>query len=429
MGFKSINFRWILLLVILPVVAATVLAELTGAIIERQQRKSVRDYGYVTKIEGMEPGGLLRKKVDAYVSDGLGGRVRWLTNSRGFRNDREFNPHPPPGVLRILSLGDSFNSGYRVGQKETVSSLLEEWINHHYGKCEVLVAQTEEPATALYYLDRFGVRFHPDLVLLGITLGNDIAQTYLSLDPYRGYNLTVTPGDARIEQHKGTQKTFRFLREYKIPSDYLQSQTPLAQMVSEMGHWLRKRHLVRRLYQEDEPITSWGDRNPPLLFDPINGLGMYTAPPPPEIAEAFHRLDRTLGAFKTYCDRRGIILAVQLFPQRYQVSPRDWERAVAEYRLKASRFDLLGPNKKIRDFCGEHGIFLIDPTPAMAAYCARTGTNLYLPRGDMHWNREGHRVFFESARESYGILAAKGFTAVWARDNLTQRRQGAKLNF
>ena len=105
------------------------------------------------------------------------------------------------------------------------------------------------------------------------------------------------------------------------------------------------------------------------------------------------------------------------FPQRFQVSPRDWERAVAEYSLNASRFDLMGPNKKIQAYCREQNIFLIDPTAAMAAYFARTGTNLYLPRGDMHWNREGHRVFFECSRESFGLLAARGFAAVRTKDS------------
>jgi len=419
---KSNILRWALLLVILPVVAATVLAELTLTLIEHQQRQSIRDYIDTLGADGLGPGGYLRENLDIHVSDGLGGQVRWITNSQGFRSDREFSLQPPPGVLRILTLGDSFNSGFRVGQKEVFSSLLEQWINQHYGKCEVLVTETEEPAIALYCLDRFGVKFHPDVVLLGITLGNDIAQNYFSLDSR--YSLTMDSGGVGIERHDNLQKS-RSPEGYMIPADYLEPRTTLEQMVTELGRWLRKRRLLCRLLQDDEPITSGWVRNPPRLFDPNNGLGMYTAPPPPEIAEAYLKLNRILEAFQTYCDRRGIILAVQIFPQRYQVSSRDWERAAAYYSLKTTRFDLMGPNKKIEDFCRKHDIFLIDPTAAMAADCARTGATLYLPRGDMHWNREGHQVFFASARESYGVLAARGFAAVQGRD-LTPTRQGAK---
>ena len=145
-----------------------------------------------------------------------------------------------------------------MGQKETFSALLEEWINRHYGKCEVLVAETEEPATALYYLDHFGVKFHPDLVLLGITLGNDIAQTYFSLDG--GYILTLAPGDVRIERPKNPQKA-RLSREGKIPPDYLQPRTPLDRMASQLGRWLRKRRLLSRFFQEEEP-------------SPVGGIGL-----------------------------------------------------------------------------------------------------------------------------------------------------------
>ncbi|MHB8068272.1 MAG: SGNH/GDSL hydrolase family protein [Desulfobaccales bacterium] len=416
MFFKSKTFRLVLLTVILPILTATVMAEFYLGMIEQQQRKSLADYGKImgNKKGGMGPGGNLPENLNTYLSDGLGGQMRLITNSQGFRNDREFSPRPKPGVLRILSLGDSFTAGYRVGQKETFSSLLEEWINRHYGKCEVLVAQTEEPATALYYLEHFGVKFHPDVVLLGITLGNDIAQNYLSLD--RNFVLPLAQGDVRIERNNSPPKAWS-LEECKIPADYLQPRTPLEQMVAELGRWLRKRRLFCRLFQEDEPITSGWVWYPPRLFDPNNGLGMYANPPPPEVAEAYQKLNRILEAFQIYCERRGIILVVQLFPQRYQVSSRDWERAVAHYGLKASRFDFMGPNKKIQAFCRKHHIFLIDPTAALAADYARTGINLYLPRGDMHWNREGHRVFFESSQKSFGILAARGFSAVQTRDS------------
>jgi hypothetical protein len=422
MFLKSKTFRLILLLVILPLVAATVMAEIALGIIGKAQRHAVKDYVDLMRPGGITPGGLgpggyLKENLNLYVTDGLGGRARWITNSKGFRNDREFSPQPPSGVLRIFSLGDSFTAGYRVGQKETFSALLEAWISRNYGPCEVLVAQVQDPITALYYLDRFGVKFHPDLVLLGLTLGNDLAQNYKDLDPHHGpYILTLAPGEVRIGLNKHPPKLDRPPWLERIPPEYLQPQTPLEQVVSHLGRWLRKRYLVRRLFQEKEPITSCGDRTPPMLFDANNGLGMYTDPPPPAIAEAFKRLDRVLEAFKIYCDRRGIILAVQIFPQRYQISPLDWQRAVAEYSVKPSRFDLMGPNKKIQAWCREQHIFLIDPTAAMAADYGRTGTNLYYPRGDMHWNRQGHRVFFECSRQAYGTLAARGFAAVRARD-------------
>jgi hypothetical protein len=147
-----------------------------------------------------------------------------------------------------------------------------------------------------------------------------------------------------------------------------------------------------------------------------NGFGTFTHPAPPVIDEAYRRLFRVLEGFQAFCEARGILLAVQLFPQRYQVQPGDWDRAVRKYSLRSSGFDLMAPNRRIGDFCREHGIPCLDPTAAMAAYCARAGKTLYLPLGDMHWNREGHLAFFQNSREAFGAVVEKGFRMAREKD-------------
>jgi hypothetical protein len=259
------------------------------------------------------------------------------------------------------------------------------------------------------------------MVLLGITLGNDLAQAYLGLDPKGGYVLKLEPGKVQIDRNKQKPKLgFKHgLEVYKIPPDYLETPSVLQKFLDEAGPWLKKRNLLRRFFQAEEPITSLGRWNPPNLFDGTNGLAMFAQPPPPMIDEAYQRLFRVLTAFQTLCEARGILFVVEIFPQRFQVQPGDWERTVKHYSLKASRFDLMAPNQRIRDFCLEHGIPCIDPTAAMAAYCEGTGKPLYLPRGDMHWNREGHRAFFQGSREAFAALVQEGFRRVKQRDSGT----------
>ena len=145
--------------------------------------------------------------------------MRWHNNASGFRNDQEFSQEPPPGVLRILSMGDSFVAGYRVGQEETFSFLLEQWINQKLGKCEVLVSEIEEPITGLYYLSKSGIAFHPHIVLLGITIGNDIAQSYIALDQNGGNSLKVDNGNVIIEKTVGSIGVSSF-ENYEIPESY-----------------------------------------------------------------------------------------------------------------------------------------------------------------------------------------------------------------
>jgi hypothetical protein len=256
------------------------------------------------------------------------------------------------------------------------------------------------------------------MVLLGITLGNDIAQSYLNLDPRGMYILNLEQGQVHIAINtKKPKRGFQHgLESYRIPPSYLEPRSHLQKFLGQVRGWLQKRYLLRRLWQQEAPITSWGERDPPDLLDINNGFGTFTQPAPPVIDEAYRRFFRVLAGFQAFCEPRGILLAVQLFPQRYQVQPGDWDRAVGQYGLRSSRFDLMAPNRRLGDFCREHGIPCLDATAAMAAYCARTGKTLYLPLGDMHWNREGHRAFFQSSREALGAVVAKGFRMAGEKD-------------
>ncbi len=411
---KQISFA--LISVILSLAVAVVLAEVCLGITESYTRKSVLDYANTKRYEN-EPlgwGGFLRENLNIYVTDSLGGKVRWTTNSQGFRSDREFSRTPAPGVLRILALGDSFMAGFRVGQAETLTHLEDEWINQKYGQGEVLVAEIEDPGIALYYLDKFGLQLKPQIVLLGITLGNDIVQAYQGLDTHGRYILTIENGSVHIEKNQNSMIGFDTLAAHKIPPEYLKSESPTEKFIRRAARWLTRRHLLRPFYQQHEAITSWGDRDNLSLFDPNNGFGVFADPLPPKIEEAYQRLFRILEAFSLLCRQHGIIFAVQIFPQRYQVQPEDWAKALEEYGLKASRFNLLGPNQIIGAFCREHGIVCIDPTAALAKWYEETKKPLYLPRGDMHWNKTGHQAFFECSLPAFAKLVQAGFQEMQA---------------
>lgn len=153
MTFVDRKIKFVILSVIFSFILAVVLAEICLGFKESHEKKTILDYADTKRAQNQRLGwgGFLKENLNIYVTDGLGGRVRWVHNAHGFRSDRDFSQEPAPGILRILSLGDSFNAGFRVDQDETFSHLREEWINHKYGKAEILVAEIEDPATALYY--------------------------------------------------------------------------------------------------------------------------------------------------------------------------------------------------------------------------------------------------------------------------------------
>lgn len=95
-------------------------------------------------------------------------------NSLGLR-DREHPYEKPAGVQRVLVLGDSFAWGYGVSNRETFSSQLEKRFESENMPWEVLNAGVSGWGTdqELLYLQRDGLRFSPDIVVVAFFLGND----------------------------------------------------------------------------------------------------------------------------------------------------------------------------------------------------------------------------------------------------------------
>lgn len=97
------------------------------------------------------------------------GSWEFITNARGLRDRRDFAYEKPPGTLRVLSLGDSHTQGYEVRQDATYSAVLERSLRSHGVHAEVLNAGVSgfSTAEALAFLENEGIRYHPDVVVLG----------------------------------------------------------------------------------------------------------------------------------------------------------------------------------------------------------------------------------------------------------------------
>lgn len=101
--------------------------------------------------------------------------VEFRINGQGMRADRDFAYAKPPGVRRVVSLGDSFTAGYEVAGEETFSSVLERELAARGIAAEVMNAGVSgySTAEAALYLERELYRYVPDLVLVSF-YGNDL---------------------------------------------------------------------------------------------------------------------------------------------------------------------------------------------------------------------------------------------------------------
>ena len=97
------------------------------------------------------------------------GSWKFVTNSKGFRNSREFAYAKSPETLRVLSLGDSQTQGLEVRQDFTFSAVLERALGRRSVAAEVLNAGVSgfSNAEELALLEHEGAKYSPDVVVLG----------------------------------------------------------------------------------------------------------------------------------------------------------------------------------------------------------------------------------------------------------------------
>lgn len=109
--------------------------------------------------------------------------IEWASNAQGVRADRDFGPKPP-GVVRVLCVGDSFTEGAQVPYRDTWPAALEACCNEHLGMGRVEVIDAGFPGFSTVnearWLAKFGARFEPDLVLVAST-PNDLLENQFPL--------------------------------------------------------------------------------------------------------------------------------------------------------------------------------------------------------------------------------------------------------
>jgi hypothetical protein len=109
----------------------------------------------------------------SYVWEGIPVQI----NDRGFRTEA-FSPTKEADVYRILNLGDSFVFGWEVNQEDTYGKLLEGKLNARGDGQAYEVINAGIPAWNLEsernFLLEEGLGYEPDLIILDVTVVNDI---------------------------------------------------------------------------------------------------------------------------------------------------------------------------------------------------------------------------------------------------------------
>jgi len=378
-------------------------------------------------------GGRLRPNLHLHMASSerlRGATVR--TNSWGFRNADEFGLVPAAEELRVLSLGDSFSIGMQIDQDAFLGPRLESELARAGGAppVRVLNAEVSDPAYGLHYLQRHGLAFQPGVVLYGLC-ANDMLQAALRFGPDRLFDLDPEgtlvanpgappgPGVAAYGDVVYPAVSARALAGAD-PSAWERGiaavERKLRWNARKLGGRLLRFELLRSLERDvvrtaPVPMFSYAGEAESAdghmrLLDGTANLAYFQVRTPAPVEEMYQKLFTLLRAMDRSVRAAGGRFVLVVHPQRFQVHAEDW-RAIRDYwELDDADFDLEIYNDRLARFCRKSGLLCLDLLETFRL--ESKGRSLYLPRGDMHYNRRGHAV---AARAIAGFFRANALEA------------------
>ncbi len=302
-------------------------------------------------------------------------------------------------IFRILGLADSFG---RAGKLGNYHYLLEEGLRLQGVPAEVIniSGAAFEPSDELLALERFGLRYHPDIVLHGFFVGNDFSTPLGALVEYAGILMRVRPGLESWLPHQLLLVKWLHHRGVIIRDDLrkrLEAARPLAiafaaaapdeddsSAVASSGAFSEAEFLQierRRLeICRERPAESW---NAEPVF-------------------------RVLDSIREVVERKGGRYVGVIHPDQLQVEVPLRRRLADAFSIDIEAgYDLEAPQRAVLAYCASRQIPCLDLLPSFRARGAAGG--LYQLR-DTHYNAEGNR------------LAASVIQAFLHQRNLTRSR-------
>ena len=376
----------------------------------------------------------------------LGFRVRPNTassNEFGF-NDYDYPLEKPDDTYRILFLGDSFS--WSCGRDDNYVGVLRELVKERFPERKIDVINAGYPMThtgeQLDLLERFGLEYQPDLVVLGFFIGNDfldggpyrkrivVNETFLDIDKRRETVLFGYPIVARSRVFEFIRQQIRILREEVSVAEessglkLVEPERPRADRRRTSGQWAEPRvsssSAARpaasplpadsasgfpgaptldevRAYLEEVAFHCREDDQKPM-FTRETQLGlierqllMCVADPKPEgfLEPRFEYILGKVDEMANLLSERGIKFLVAMHPANFQVDPELAGTVMERSGRAADEYDLLRPQTLLAAHLDQRDVPYIDLIEPLKE--AQQIRPTYLPM-DTHWNYYGNVV-------------------------------------
>lgn len=308
------------------------------------------------------------------------------TNRFGLRDYDNYTEKKPADVFRILVLGDSqtFSS---TALKDAYVKVLERGFAGSKRKVEVLNAGGNGYGTddEYLYLKKYGLRFDPDLVLLGFFVGNDITDNHMqnNYTVLDGMLITkkaaekYTPKEITWERKKreflNRFHLYRFLRSRDYTAVYMK--------MTDVGSEIRQKM--------NEAKEGGCFRNDD--FRPFRDPSRYDE----LITQSWKNTVEYLGKLGDITKENNIGFGIVIIPAQIQF---DTPAALArKEELKNDGFDWAYPQKAVADLAAERGWKIVDPIKYMSEHNKNDERMYYCH--DTHLNENGSRLMADAIRE------------------------------
>jgi hypothetical protein len=315
-------------------------------------------------------------------------RVEYRVNSLGLRGpERPYQK--PPGVARVLALGDSFVEGFMADDASTVPARLEAALGAHGCRTEVLNGGTVGYSTDQEYLfyREEGRKYAPDVVVLFV-YHNDLP--YLTLDHYNAYPKPLLSFESQPPAVANAPVP-RYEPEPPAPPAPPEPGPP-----SYLVEFVKDR-LERSSARTYNRLAAWGLWDPLRKLEMNEELRLYRVPELGHLRPAWSAFTWTVQALSREVAADGGKLVIAYVPSRMEVSDGLWELTQERYGLDAS-FQRGAVAQRVKYIAGRLGVPMLDLTPPLAAAEGRFTPTYFAT--DSHWNARGMQV-------AAGVLATE----------------------
>lgn len=299
-----------------------------------------------------------------------------ITNSYGLHDD-EFPLQKKPREKRILILGDSFTYGF-TDFKDTYPQQLEKLLSQDSPVNPVQVINAGIPVYGLgqelEFLRGDGFQFQPEIVILGLFVGNDFTD-------FTG-NLACVDGE--LIDHNVLENYSGFWGRLRLHTRIQFERLHLVRFLEDR-EWLE----VSGLSEQESVLTIQHERYPLLLpnwYEKNYG------------AERWKVTCETLRRFRDLCRSRGVLFLLLIIPDMNQVDYKVLEEVVRRSGFGSMEAVADLPQRHLREFCGHESIPYLDVLLDFQE--ASLFKQLYLPN-DTHFNSKGNKLLATLLRDYF----------------------------